>query len=150
MDNFGKISDNAAGFTKSLMALADYAEKSFEKVVRKACIDLFRKIAERTPVDTGRAKASWGISTVEMDYTAEERKYEEQELIEIINQEAKDFSAERIGDQVVIYNNLEYIEALENGHSIKQAPAGMVSVSLAEFENHFNNALHGLQGLEPA
>jgi len=33
---------------------------------------------------------------------------------------------------ITIYNNLEYIEALENGHS-QQAPAGMVAVSLAEF-----------------
>ena len=39
MSNFNDISNNAAGFSKSLMAMSDYVDGSMEKIIRKACID---------------------------------------------------------------------------------------------------------------
>jgi len=143
------ISRNAEGFARSLMAMADYVDGSVEKVIRKACIDLYRRIATRTPVETGRARASWSLTTADTDEVAEDKKYSEQELVGIINSKSAGFSAE-ISDGVVwITNNLDYIEYLENGSS-SLAPNGMVAVSLADFENHFNSALKGLEGLVPA
>lgn len=48
-----------------------------------------------------------------------------------------DFSAIDGSQQIFILNNVEYIEALEEGHS-QQAPAGMVRISIAEVELEIN------------
>ena len=149
VDSFDKISDSAADFSKSLMTMADYVDGSIVQIVKKACIDLYRRIVERTPVDTGRAKASWGLSIFNSADVATKSKYSESQISEIINTEVRDFTTKRLGTQVVIYNNLEYIEFLENGSS-GQAPTGMVTVSLVEFETHFNLALEGLKGVSLA
>lgn len=149
-DYFGAdaISGNAAGFAKSLMAMQEYATGNFEQVIRKACIDLYRAITERTPVDTGRAKASWGISTTGAAAPqGDPEGYSHGELIDIINGYVSDFKFTVHDDKVIISNNLEYIEYLENGSS-KQAPSGMVAISLSEFENHFNKALKKFEGLK--
>lgn len=144
------VHGNAADFAKSLNALADYATKSVEQVIRKSCIDLYRKVVERTPVDAGRAKGNWMISTTDSNHTMDDKDgFSLNEIKSIIEGEIRDFSFDIHDDQVIIYNNLEYIPMLENGTS-RQAPAGMVSVSLVEFTNHFNQALAEFEGLEPA
>jgi len=142
-------STDAAGFTESLLKFAKLAEDNMEKVIRKACIDLYRLIAERTPVDTGRAKASWGLSTCHAEDVAAENQdgYSVNEISQMIQDNVTDFKFDIHDDKVVIYNNLEYISALESGHSKVQAPAGMVAISLAEFETFFNQALVDLDGV---
>jgi len=146
--NFDAISDNANDFASALLALADYAEASVETVIRKACIDLYKMIVERTPIDTGRAKASWslGIDHGE-DKADDEDGYSFNEISSIIQDNVSEFKFGIHDDQVVIYNNMEYIEQLENGTS-QQAPSGMVSISLADFTTFFNNALQDLDGVE--
>lgn len=145
------IPGNAADFAKSLNKFGDYVPDSFEKIIRKACIDLYRMIVERTPVETGRAKVNWMISTTKSDSTlsAGEDGLSANEIKSIIEAEIRDFSFDIQDDQVIIYNNLEYIPDLENGTS-KQAPAGMVAISLAEFTNYFNKELSKFEGFEPA
>jgi len=150
MTNFDSISDNAAGFASSLMALATHVDGSIEKVIRKACIDLYRRIATRTPVDTGRAKASWGLATYHAnDMQSDPEGYSFNEVAQIIESNVSGFEFSVHDDMVIIYNNLEYIEGLENGTS-KQAPSGMVSISLSEFTAFFNKQLQGIEGLEQA
>ena len=141
------ISTNAADFSRSLMALSDHIDGSIEAVIRKACIDLYRAIVEKTPVDTGRAKASWGLSVDFSEDKSEEREYSTSEISQIVQDNVSGFRFDIHSDRVVIYNNLEYIEALEDGHSQGQAPSGMVSISLVEFTAFFNNALRDAEGL---
>jgi len=144
---FDAISNNAADFSKALMGIADYVDGSFEKVVRKACIDLYRAIVEKTPVKFGRAKASWSLATSHAsDVHDNEDGYSFNEIDQIIQENVSGFKLSVHDSTVFIYNNIEYIEYLENGTS-KQAPAGMVSISLVEFETFFNNALRGLEGI---
>ena len=93
---------------------------------------VFKKIVMRTPVDKGRARASWTVSkdTANIGFTAKEgREYSLQDALDNFK------SIGKIYPYSVIYitNNLPYIEKLEFGHS-KQASAGMVRVSLAELE----------------
>ena len=147
MDFDSNISNNAADFSKSLMALCSHVDGSIEKVIRKSCIDLYRRIVERTPVDTGRAKASWSISTVHADDVQHDPDgFSYNEIATIVNNNVSDFSVSVHDNQVVIYNNLEYISELENGTS-DQAPTGMVAISLSEFTEHFNNALQDIEGV---
>ena len=140
------ISTNAADFSRSLMAMSVYIDGSIEKVLRKACIDLYRAIAEKTPVDTGRAKASWSLSTHYADDKATEAEYSYNEVKQIIKDNVSGFKFSVHDGQVVIYNNMEYIDILESGTGSEQAPNGMVSISLVEFTAFFNNALHELGG----
>jgi hypothetical protein len=142
------ISVTAAGFSKALMSMTDHVTGNVEQVIRKACVDLYRAIVERTPVDTGRAKASWGLSTTGAAAPQADGEYSHSEIMGIIDGYVSDFKFTVHDDQVVITNNLEYIEYLENGTSY-QPPRGMVSVSMVEFEAHFNKALSGLDGLGP-
>ncbi len=150
MSNFDRISTNAKDFAASLMEIAIYTEASIDKVIRKACIDLYTSIIERTAIDTGRAKMNWHIDVEHGDELVDHPDgFSANEIAERINQNIADFSVSILGDQVTIYNNLKYIEYLENGSS-QQAPNGMVVLSLAEFEQHFNNAIRQFKGLSPA
>lgn len=120
-----KITDNAKEFTKQLERLASFVEDVVvDKIIRKTCFDLYAKIAEDTPVDVGTAKANWSITAHELDTQIHSA---DRPLMTY-----DDFDYKIQDDRVTIYNNLEYIEALEDGHS-QQRPAGMVAVNLAEF-----------------
>jgi len=128
-----EIAVNADMFSRQLSGLADFTDGLFEKVVRKTCFDLYARIVKRTPVDTGRAKGGWGITT-DLDIPDGD-----------VGNAQFTFTIE--DDQVIIYNNVEYISDLEHGHSQVQAPNGMVAISLAEFNAHFEQVLHELGGL---
>jgi hypothetical protein len=136
-----KIHESAAGFSAALMELCNEVDGSVVAVIKKACFDLYAQIVKRTPVDTGRAKGSWGIGVEHSDAVLPPGEYGDNGVVQMVG-DATDgvFSFNVNDEQVVIYNNLEYIEALESGHSA-QAPSGMVAISLAEFEAHFRAAL---------
>lgn len=121
-----QVARNAKEFTRQLMNLMQHVEGSVSQVIRKACLDLWSNIVESTPVDTGRAKANWSISTEQSS-----------EVYEAGREYNPHFSFDYNDNLPVIYiyNNLEYIEALEDGHS-QQAPSGMVAVNLESFTNH--------------
>jgi hypothetical protein len=52
--------------------------------------------------------------------------------------------AEAAGKVYYLTNNLPYAWPLEDGHS-KQAPHGMVALTVVEFQNYINKALMGLK-----
>lgn len=86
--------------------LTDFVEEVADAVdvsVRRVAQTAFERIVERTPVDTGLAKASW---VLDMD------------------------TSDGIVD-VEIYNDVPYIIFLEYGSS-DQAPHGMVEITLQE------------------
>ncbi len=142
------------------LALDEFTEKTLPAqhlaVQKKIAIDLFARIIEKTPVGNpdlwaksslpapkgyvgGRARANWQISvgTPGTDTSQlPEKGVKTKQTISGI-QEAEGFSAmatAKAGGTIWIYNNLRYIKRLENGWSHKQAPLGMVAVSLAEIE----------------
>ena len=82
-------------------------------------LTLDRKIVERTPVDTGRARANWFVA-------------EGAPRIETTTATTPVARPPLTGDSVIyITNSLPYIVPLEYGHS-GQAPNGMVRIALAE------------------
>ena len=87
--------------------------------------DLHGKITKRTPVDSGRARASWdmGIGAPPEGVPPEGQETYQEPL----------FDGGQIDglSEVFIVSNLVYMEPLENGHS-QQAPNGMVALSIAE------------------
>ena len=132
------IQNNAKSFSASLSKLASFCEANYEAIVTKTVIDLFARIVERTPIDTGRARANWSIS---MDVNGNE-------YYDWSDQAEFEYKTER-GDTIWIYNNLVYIVPLEEGHS-NQAPSGMVAISLQEFTTFMDRAADQLSNVVEA
>jgi hypothetical protein len=104
-----------------------------EKISR----DLHERIVERTPVDTGRAKASWDVAVGAPGGSVPPEGKE--------SYSPAGFGAPLIDGTapVFIVSNIPYIEALENGHS-KQAPQGMIALSVAETVAEIEGLLAGM------
>lgn len=140
------ISQNAKDFNRSLLGIVTALDAEVSTVIMKAVIDLYKKIAIRTPVDKGRARASWQVSTEFDSNIQEEESFDEspqgkaQRGMDSVNANIQDFGFSLHNKKIFIYNNLEYIEFLEKGHS-KQAGSGMVGISLSEFDVKFQEAL---------
>lgn len=116
---------------------------------KKIAIDLLSRIMEKTPVGNpdlwkessrpapagyvgGRARANWQISTVtpgNSDIDAVDPGGQITESIGLTK-----MGTAKAGGTIWIFNNLRYIKRLEDGWSHKQAPLGMVAVSLAEIQ----------------
>ncbi|MEN6306679.1 MAG: HK97 gp10 family phage protein [Anaerohalosphaeraceae bacterium] len=112
-----------------------------EKVIllqKKIVLEALKRLVMKTPVDTGRARGNWQV-TIGRPATA---------AIEAVDKSGgetikKGLAA--IADmppyQVVwISNNVDYIEFLEDGTS-RQAPEGMMSLTLEELKVMFSKAV---------
>lgn len=132
----------ANDFRQFSLQLDDFAKKvgvSVTTVQKRIAFDLFDRIVRKTPVDTGRARASWNISTAAPDRTVAPEG--QQPAMNRVSAEAKAGAAlatltERglIGEQVWISNNLPYIVKLEEGHSKQAPPKAMVALSIEEVQ----------------
>ena len=110
-------------FSVDLAKFGQKAVDNAEKIVRKIAFDMHSRIVMRMPVDTGRAKANTQISinnlpsgsTLDTDKNG-------RASISAGGRTMKQFE---LGDVIFIYNNVEYIVRLNEGHS-QQAPKRFV------------------------
>jgi len=138
------VSDNFAEFAAGLDQAAAKALDRANMVKRRIALELLKKIIERTPVRTGRLRGNWqaslnGRASGEIEIGRKVRTGErisEGEASAIGTQAIIAGSAVigrvRPGEDIYLTNNLPYTMLIEKGGSQKQAPAGMVAVSLAE------------------
>lgn len=124
-------------FSADIQKFIDKAKGNLDLVVRKVSLDMFRKVIVKSPVDTGRFKGNWQVAigsipagTLEIDDKGGTA------TIAKVTAEALNMKA---GDVIYLVNNLPYARALEYGHS-KQAPAGMVRITIEEFNAAVNKA----------
>lgn len=117
--------------------VAEQLNNAVDVVARKLTIDAWGKLVKRSPVDTGRARASWAISVSE--------PYAGPPLLpgEYPMPTAPDVSAIDGTTAIFITSNLPYMEALEEGHS-GQAPNGMVRITIAEIAAEIDSVLADL------
>lgn len=123
------------GFAADLDAFARHVNLSVQMVRKKIAFDLFGKMIERSPVDTGRFRMSWAMADgapaavygPEGGTGGDGAAADSAARANITARFQDPFSA------IYITNPLPYAERLEFGYSQK-APAGMVRVSLAEIE----------------
>ncbi|HNU27153.1 MAG TPA: hypothetical protein PKJ38_13680 [Planctomycetota bacterium] len=103
-------------------------------VSRKIALEMFRRVILRTPVDTGRARGNWqttvGAPAIGELGTRHNAKTGGAPIARAITV-GQAWKA-TTGASILLTNNLPYIERLEHGYS-KQAPAGMVAITVAEF-----------------
>ncbi|MGY2048909.1 HK97 gp10 family phage protein [Methylobacterium sp. JK268] len=115
---------NIAAFVEKVQARADL-------VVRKLVLDMGTRIVMRSPVDTGRFRANWRYGLGQMDRAVSDDVDPSGQ--ETIGRLTAEVTTARFGDVIYLSNSLPYALRLENGWS-KQAPAGMVGITVAEFE----------------
>jgi hypothetical protein len=133
---------NGHEFNAQLTKFARKIQVAPQKVVKKVAFQLFRRIIEKTPVDTGRARASWNIAIGSINPSiAPDGQHQKNPsaLAAKATTVLAGYGADGRLPAVWISNNLPYIGELENGHS-QQAPAGMLKLSIMEEEAAFNQA----------
>lgn len=114
-------------FTLDVSKFVDKASKTADAEVRKICYDLVTGIILKTPVDTGRARANWftSIGSPSVSVTASTDPSGSSSISSALGAISK-----ATGNVLWITNNLPYIYRLEFEGWSKQAPAGMVRVTI--------------------
>jgi len=121
---------------------AEKAKGNMKVVIQKVALDAFCRVILRTPVDTGRARANWGVAIGTAAVTSPNVAYVDKEGTTAIGAAAAKVFDWNAQGSIFLCNNLPYIGALEYGHS-KQAPGGMVRVTMAEFDVIVKSAASG-------
>jgi hypothetical protein len=117
-------------FEREMRAAELKITQASEKTVRATALQLFTQVIERTPVDTGAARGNWRTAINQAPIGTVERTGSGPALSEV-NLAAARFT---LADTIYLANNLPYIERLESGDWSRQAPQGMVAVTVNEFE----------------
>lgn len=117
-----------------------------ELATKAIAMELFKNVILKTPVETGRARGNWNCSIDAPDESISESV--DKNGSKAINKVVSVVSESKLGDKIYLSNNLPYIAKLEyggyskkstsgktvDGYS-KQAPQGMVRISLQEVKN---------------
>lgn len=130
--------------SEQLAAYAKQAMTDVEKTAARAVMEVFSRIKLRTPVDTGRLRASWtitdGIQTVANPLAAGQYGPEAPPQL------SRDRTI--VGRSWTIHNPMPYARRIEYGftgqdrlgRSYQQSPAGMVRTTLIEFNGILRSA----------
>lgn len=102
-------------------------------IVKKVAMQVLTGVVLKTPVDTGRARGGWQLDIG--DFSGAPDRLDPTGAA-VFADAARKLGALKFGERVVIGNNVHYITYLEEGSS-KQAPQGMVAVTLAEVAGQF-------------
>ena len=102
----------------NLDGLGAIADELRDKVQRKVAFDIYSELVQTTPVDTGRARAGWALDVRHGTYRPpiKDDGMPYRTPMPTIPQNAP---------WIIIYNNVEYIVPLNEGHS-RQAPKRFV------------------------
>jgi hypothetical protein len=132
---------NLRSFELNLEKALEGFEGSASDLKRHVALDLLTRVVERTPVDTGRARANWQVSingptTAPIRYTRASHIAAERNERSVYNQTVEQGSevieTVQEGESIWLTNNLPYIEVLEQGDHSKQNTEGIVAISVAE------------------
>lgn len=128
----------AGPFELQIRAFAEKAKNNADLVVRKVLLDVWTELVMRSPVDTGRFRASWlyGAGTMPRGVAAQTGSTESP----VAAPSAPDFAGAGMGGTFFVVNNLPYAYRLETGHS-KQAPSGLVGLTVLKFNDFMRDAV---------
>ena len=121
---------SVASFNVDLNKFAKSMDIELETVVRKLAFEIYKGVTQKTPVDTGRAKANWMLGYGSINSTITNNTT-------FTAVQPPKGSGKR---PIYITNNLPYINKLENGSS-KQAPTGMVNLTMNEVQRSVRNVV---------
>lgn len=128
-------------FKVDLGKFIERANVNAETVIRKVALDLLSGIVGRSPVDEARFKGAW---LVQRDLSPSDPGTIDASGASTIARGLQEITSFKIGESRYIVNFLPYSVRLENGYS-GQAPAGVVKITVEEFQTYINNAARGLR-----
>lgn len=128
-----------ADFKRNFSALLKRAGDKAELVVRKVAIELQSSMILKSPVDTGRFRANWqcGIGAMNTSISAPPGT-------DAKGRTATALQGWKPGQTIWLTNSLPYSRRLEYGWS-KQAPGGMVRMSIQEYGRYLKKVVSELQ-----
>lgn len=127
------ITSDVRKFNSAMMDSVKLMEDYGAEFQSEMHLELLERLLNRNPVDTGLSRGNW-ISTRE-SYTARVIRTVRTPG-EVIAEANRILTGLKLGDKTYIQNNIEYIQALEDGHSL-QAPVGFIRISLLEVQALF-------------
>ena len=123
-----------ASFSDQLQAIANRRKAALSAAVRTSVLEMASEMARLSPVDTGRFRASWTVSLGTPAPAPAGLRFSAGSLAGL--QIGASLSAWQPGETIYVTNSLPYARQLEMGSS-RQAPAGMVRVTIADFRARF-------------
>lgn len=136
------MADGITTFQGDIERFCGVLDLKVETARKKIALDLFGEVKERTPVDTGRARANWDITAGAPSQKIDEHPEAKSNYKTVKGvrtyvgggTSVPDPGTPELGEidpnaDIFIINNLPYIEPLEHGHS-QQAPTGMVEPAM--------------------
>jgi len=121
---------------------AEQAKIDLRSTLQKIAMEAFKRIIERSPVDTGRFRANWGCSIGSPEIVTYELFDKDGQKAEV---QMREIVAHWDGtDSIFFVNNLPYSLVLEYGRAngepgSKQAPGGMVRLTVVEMQAWVQN-----------
>lgn len=128
-------------FELQIAKFVEKAQGNIELVLRKVSFQVFSQVVVMSPVDEGRFKSSWLVS-VNAVPTGDPGTIDKSGAPSFARINAAVLQM-KAGDFITMTSNLEYSRPLEYGHS-KQAPAGMVRLTVSQWNAKVNAAAASL------
>lgn len=126
-------------FGLDIARFVEKAKAAPEQVVRKVGLDLASRVVLRSPVDTGRFRANWNVAFGRADtLTTPSTDKTGGKTLERVRVQLNGWAP---GQDIYLTNSLPYAIPLEYGWSKKQAPQGMVRITVTEFQTFVNAAV---------
>jgi len=125
-------------FAAQLQAFGELVQQEADEVFQIVATEVGQSVINLTPVDTGRALSNWnaGINAPDDVYRETEDPLDSKTSARL----AGEFKALKFGDTAYITNATPHVPFLEYGSS-KQAPNGMIRITLARFNNIVQDAV---------
>lgn len=130
-------------FALQLSEFAKRAGRNADLVVQKVATDVLRRVVLRSPVDTGRFRGNW--QTTISAPAAGSVAIEDKSGNVAISKGQQALVSFQCGPDIFITNNLPYGRRLEYEGWSKQAPAGMVRITVSEYANIVARAVGEVQ-----
>lgn len=124
-------------FKEDVKKFAKITGDNIATVMKTAGIEIFKSVTNLSPVDTGRARASWNMSINEINLAVKPPGEYGPHL------EFPSFEGFEFKNTIYISNNLNYIEYLERGSS-SQAPRGMLAISVRNYKRYIKEAVNSV------
>lgn len=129
-------------FEKGLGKSKEQTERALTDAVSDAVGEMFGKVIEDTPVDTGQLVGNYsaGIGTVRTSFVMGKVDPGKVSTIQKVKSETKKFDVNK-HKSIQLANSAPYLAAIEFGHKSKQAPQGMVRINAINFESYLKSAV---------
>ena len=124
----------ASNFVGEITLAFEGSEDDFRTAIQAIALDALTRVVLKTPVLTGRARGNWSVGIGSVGGEARDVEDKSGSLTIAEGEQVLAQYAHQQGyPEIVLFNNLPYIERLENGYST-MAPNGMVAVTISELQ----------------